>query len=371
MPDRYRVAVIGSTGRGGFAHGLDLAFCDLEEARVVAAADHDPEGLAAAGEKIGVSRLYTDYRRMLEAEKPDICVIAPGWVGERVPMVEAAAGAGCHIYLEKPAAGSLAGIDAILAAVEPGNLKVGVAHQWRAMAPVQRAIREVAAREHGRLLRLWGRPKDDSRGGGEELLLHGTHMFDLMIAFAGPPRWVSGHVAVGDRDATAGDARNGSVGLMAGDSISAMFGFDDGARGFWDSTAGLAAPERGIGDLFGVALECERARLELRQPGEVFLYPAPRVLPDLGLAWERLTIPGWHEEEHFAEVQGKNFLHAGNRILARDLMAAIAGDREPLSSIRSVRYTVEMVQGVYASHLAGGVRLSIPLQDRIHPLKGR
>ena len=370
MPDRYRVAVIGSTGRGGFAHGLDLAFCDLEEARVVAAADHDPEGLAAAGEKIGVSRLYTDYRRMLEAEKPDICVIAPGWVGERVPMVEAAAAAGCHIYLEKPAAGSLAEIDAILAAVEPDNLKVGVAHQWRAMAPVQRAIREVAAWEHGRLLRLWGRPKDDSRGGGEELLLHGTHMFDLMIAFARPPRWVSGHVAVGDRDAAAGDARDGSVGLMAGDSISAMFGFDDGARGFWDSTAGLAAPERGIGDLFGVALECERARLELRQPGEVFLYPAPRVLPDLELDWERLTVPGWHEEEHFAEVQG-NFLHAGNRILARDLMAAIAEDREPLSSIRSVRYTVEMVQGVYASHLAGGVRLSIPLQDRIHPLKGR
>ncbi len=187
-----------------------------------------------------------------------------------------------------------------------------------------------------------------------------------MIAFAGLPRWVSGHVAVGDRDAAAGDARDGSVGLMAGDSISAMFGFDDGARGFWDSTAGLAAPERGIGDLFGVALECEQARLELRQPGEVFLYPAPRVLPDLGLVWDR-----WHEEDLVAEVQGKNFLHLGNKILARDLMAAIAGDREPLSSIRSVRYTVEMVQGVYASHLAAGVRLSIPLQDRVHPLKGR
>ena len=370
MPDPYRVAVIGSTGRGGFAHGLDLAFCELEGAQVVAAADRDPGGLAAAGEKIGVSRLYTDYRRMLEAEKPDICVIAPGWVGERVPMVEAAAAAGCHIYLEKPAAGSLAEIDAILAAVEPGNLKVAVAHQWRATAPVQRAVREVAAGKHGRLLRLWGRPKDDSRGGGEELLLHGTHMFDLMIAFAGPPRWVWGHVAAGDRDAAVEDARTGSVGLMAGDSVSAVFGFDNGVRGFWDSTAGLAAPGRGIGDLFGVGLECERARLELRQPGEAYLYPAPRVLPDLGLDWERLVVPGWHEEEHFAEVR-RNFLHAGNRILARDLMAAIAGDREPLSSIRSVRYTVEMVQGVYASHLAGGVRLSIPLQDREHPLKGR
>ena len=194
-------------------------------------------------------------------------------------------------------------------------------------------------------------------------------MFDLMIAFAGPPRWVWGHVAVGDRDAAVEDARTGSVGLMAGDSVSAVFGFEGGVRGFWDSTAGLAAPERGIGDLFGVGLECERTRLELRQPGEVYLYPAPRVLPDLGLDWERLIVPGVHEEEHFAEVR-RNFLYAGNRILARDLMAAIAADREPLSSIRSVRYTVEMVQGVYASHLAGGVRLSIPLQDREHPLKG-
>ena len=164
MTDEYRVAVIGATGRGGFAHGLDLAFCGLEGARVVAAADHDPEGLAAAGEKIGVSRLYTDYRRMLQAEKPDICVIAPGWVGERVPMVEAAATAGCHIYLEKPAAGSLAEIDAILSAVEPGNLKVAVAHQWRATAPVQRAIREVAAGNTGACCACGAAPRTTPAG---------------------------------------------------------------------------------------------------------------------------------------------------------------------------------------------------------------
>lgn len=368
MVSEYRVAIIGSTGKGGFAHGLDIAFCELENSAIVAVADRNADGLAAAGEKIGLSALYSDFREMLQVEKPDICVIAPGWVEERLPMVEAAAHAGCHIYLEKPAAESLTDIDAMLDTCESADIKVGVAHQWRAMAPVQQAIREVHAGIYGRLLRAWGRPKDDSRGGGEELLLHGTHMLDLMMAFTGPPRWVIGHISCGDRDAVITDVESGSVGSMVGDSMSAMFGFDAGIRGFWDSTAHLADRDRGIRDLFGLSLECEKARLELREPGDVYVYPAPRVLPDTNLVWERLTLPRWHNPEHYAFVRA-NFLHIGNKILARDLIDAIEQNREPLSSLQSVRYTVEMVQGVYASHLDGGKRLPIPLSNRQHPLK--
>ena len=208
MSKTYSAAVIGATGKGGYGHRLDTAF-DIDDVELVAIADHDPEGLADAGERLGVSRLYRDYRQMLETEKPDFVSIAPSWVTDRVPMIEAAAAAGCHIYCEKPVAGSLAEVDAIVAACQRAKVKMAVAHQWRAMLPIQKVIEDVKAGKFGKLLRVRTRPKDDSRGGGEELLLHGTHLFDLMMAFTGEPRWASGHITMDDRDATTDDTRSG------------------------------------------------------------------------------------------------------------------------------------------------------------------
>ena len=172
MSKKYRVAVIGATGRGNYGHGLDEAFQGVEGTELVAVADADAKGLAAAGAKLDVSSLWADYRQMLGAEKPDIAVVCPGWVSERVPMIEAAAAAGCHIYCEKPVAGTLAEADAIVAACQ--DVKVAVAHQWRGMPPIQQTITDVRAGAYGRPLRLRARPKDDSRGGGEEFLLHGN-----------------------------------------------------------------------------------------------------------------------------------------------------------------------------------------------------
>ena len=372
MSKTYSAAVIGSTGKGGYGHRLDTAF-DIDDVELVAIADHDPEGLADAGERLGVSQLYRDYRQMLETEKPDFVSIAPSWVTERVPMIEAAAAAGCHIYCEKPVAGSLVEVDTIVAACQSAKVKMAVAHQWRAMLPVQKIIKDVKVGKFGKLLRVRTRPKDDSRGGGEELLLHGTHLFDLMMAFAGEPRWASGHVTVDNREATTEDTGQGNapVGPIIGDSISAIFGFDNGVRGFFDSTAGLAIPgESNFDNLYGLSLECERASLELREPGDVYIYPVPRVLPDLqGLAWERVWLPEWHERpEHAPDLLRKNWLSIGNKTLARDLIDAAEADREPLSSIRMVRFVNEMVQGVYSSHLLSGQRIAIPLTERTHPL---
>jgi predicted dehydrogenase len=73
---------------------LDKVFKDLDNVKLVAVADGDPEGLIKTGNRLNVSNLYGDYRQMLEMEKPDLVSIAPGWVSERVPMIEAAASVG-------------------------------------------------------------------------------------------------------------------------------------------------------------------------------------------------------------------------------------------------------------------------------------
>ena len=68
MSKTYSAAVIGSTGKGGYGHRLDTAFA-IDGVELVAIADHDPEGLAEAGERLGISRRYRDYRQMLEDRK--------------------------------------------------------------------------------------------------------------------------------------------------------------------------------------------------------------------------------------------------------------------------------------------------------------
>ena len=366
-----RIAVIGSTGKGGYGHGLDTAFVGVEGAVITAVADDNPAGLAAAGKLLKVDTLYADYRQLLETERPDIVCLGTRWLTDRVAMIEAIAAAGCHLYCEKPLVADLVALDAISTACQKHRVKLAMAHQWRAMPPVQLAIAQLKAGKWGRPLRLRARAKDDARGGGEELIVHGTHWFDLMIAIAGRPEWVFGQVTVQGRDATRADVRQGTepVGPIAGDAISAMFGFPPGVRGGFESTAGVYRGKQSpFGVLYGLQVECEQALLHFCQPGDVYIYPAPTVQPDdPKLTWEKLWVEEWHfTPEHLPRPRG-DWLHYGNQVLARDLLQAIDTNREPLSGLPTVGFVTEMIQGVYASHLSGK-RLSLPLVERRHPL---
>lgn len=368
MSKIYRVGVIGSTGKGNYGHGLDTAFHKAPNAEVVAVADDDPQGREKAGKRLGVNRLYTDYRRMISTEKLDIVSIGPRWITDRVPMVQAAAAAGCHIYCEKPFAADLIDADAMIAACRKANVKIAVAHQFRGMPPVQQAIRDVREGKYGKLLRIYARPKDDHRGGGEELTVHGTHLFDMMIAFAGKPRWVSAQVAVGDRDATIEDRREGNepVGPIAGDSIGATFGFPDGVHGFFDSTANTDRPGR---LLYGLRIECEKALLHIRRLGDVFIYPATVVLPEISkLRWQKTWVEKWHFTPEHKPRDLSDWIARGNRYLAQQLIKAAEKDREPVASGETALSIMEMVQGVYASHFRNGQRVLIPQTPRRHPL---
>ncbi|MBI3881628.1 MAG: Gfo/Idh/MocA family oxidoreductase [Verrucomicrobia bacterium] len=368
MSRKYRVAIIGATGRGDYGHGMDTAFNDSPQFEVVALADADATGRAAAGKRSGAKQLYADYREMLTKEKPDLVGIGPRWLTERVAMVTAAADAGCHIFLEKPFAATLRDADAMLAACQRAKVKCALAHQLRALPPWRRALADLRAGKFGKVLRLFGRPTDDARGGGEELIVHGTHFFDLMIAIAGPPRWVSGHLAVGARDATRADRREGRepVGPIAGDSVAAMIGFDGGVRGFWDSSANLNLG----GTIYGLLIECEKALIHVRTRSDVFIYPGPVVEPENEKrAWEKVWVEDWHFTPEHQPRPLTDYIHRGNQTLLRELIAAIEHDTEPTASLRDAVFVTEIIQGAYASHFADGRRLAIPLADRRHPLE--
>jgi predicted dehydrogenase len=75
----------------------------------------------------------------------------------------------------------------MIAALEKRNLKLTIAHQTRYSPALAHAREAMTGGLLGDILELRGRGKEDARGGGEDLMVLGTHVMDLMRFFAGDP----------------------------------------------------------------------------------------------------------------------------------------------------------------------------------------
>lgn len=352
---RFRAGAIGHTGRGNFGHGLHLGFVGVSSVQPVAVADPDPAGRAAAQREIGAANAYADYREMLANESLDIVAVCPRYVDRHEELLMAAIDAGCHVYCEKPMTADLATADRVIDAAAAKGLKIAVAHQNVYLPQLRELRRRVADGLIGALQELRGTGKQDRRGGGEDMLVLGTHLFNTMRYFAGDVAWISGHVTVAGREIGPGDAREASepIGLIAGDAITGYYRFAGGAVGTYASRANQPGKGRG----FSLQLIGDRGSVAMRGAGDDFMIARH----DHWAPWD--GIDGWDPLD-----LGAFELHEdGNRLAIEDLIAAIDEDREPLAGARSARAALEMIHGVYASQLAGG-RVAVPLADRGHPL---
>jgi predicted dehydrogenase len=363
----YRAGVIGHTGRGNYAHGVDLALVGLPGVELVAVADPDEAGRERAVARLGAARAYPSYHQMLERESLDVVAIAPWWLDQREAMVVAAAEAGVKaIYLEKPLARSLDEADRMLAACDANGVKLAVAHQNRAFPAPRLARRLLDEGKIGRLRVIRTYSKHDERGGGMELLLHGTHMFDLMRLFAGDARWCHARVSVAGRDAGPADTLpDGEAGgLMAGDDVVTLCGFDHGITGTFES---MRSDDGGGSPYMRIELCGTGGMLVIwsSAASPVYYYPRPFVLPDHTGAWEILQ-PEPQLLGEDAPPSASN-MHPANQLLVRDLLAAVEANRQPYSSGDDARAALEMIMAVYESHMRGD-RVRLPLEWRTHPL---
>jgi predicted dehydrogenase len=361
---KYRVAVIGRTGKGNYGHGLDVVWNEIEQAEVVAVADPDPKGLAAATRRLRAPKGYADYRQMLEKERPQIVSVAPRWLDCHHDMVLACTELGCHVFLEKPMCQSLEQADEMIAALERRNLKLAIAHQTRyspALAHVQKAIAQGLL---GDILELRGRGKEDRRGGGEDLMVLGTHVMDLMRFFAGHPQWCFARVRDDQRSVTESDVRDGAEGIgpLAGDEIHAMYRFDGIAMGYFSTHRA----RHGVSKRFGLQIYASKGILTMTTGAmpEIWFVQDPSWQPGRSKAqWKRISSGGIDRPETLNDPHH----HYGNRLIALDLIRAIETDTQPKGSMYDGRAALEMILAVYESHrLNAPVRL--PLRNRKHPL---
>jgi predicted dehydrogenase len=363
----YRAGVIGHTGRGGYGYGLDVAFVGLPRVDLAAVADADADGRQQALQRTGAARGYADYLEMLERERLDLLAIGPRQPDQREAMCLAAAAAGVRaIYCEKPFARALDEADRILAACDARGVRVAVAHQNRAFPGPRLARRLIEGGTIGRLRALKAYGKQDRRGGGQDLMVLGTHMLDLMRWFAGDARWCHARVADGGADATPAAVRPAEeeAGLIAGDDIVASYGFDRGVTGSYESAQ---AVDGGGGDYFRIDVCGTGGIIAVWSSPTmpVYINPRPFALPGRADEWRVLqpdALPG-----PAPVPPGASGMHIANQVIVADLLAAVETGRPPISSGHDARAALEMIMAVYESHARGG-RVTLPLADRTHPL---
>ena len=365
-PEKYRVAVIGRTGKGNYGHGLDMVWVGHPRAEIVAVADDNDDGRAAAQKRLNAPAGFADYKTMLDEAKPQIVSVAPRWPDCHKEMVLACAERGIHVFLEKPVARTLAEADAMVAACDRHHVKVCVAHQT-VYSPTVKSIKTLLADgTFGDLLEITGYGKCDRRGGGEDLIVLGTHTFDLMRFLAGDPTWAFARISMNDgRRPAAGDVKQAgeAIGPVVGDHITAMYGFPKNAIGRFTTHQ----PRPGQGNRYWTELRCTKGIVQVGygiQPPAYFCGD-PTWMTGRGAKWEEISPAGIGQE---AKPLSKEYAALnGNRFIADDLIAAIEEDRPPHDSLSDGRAALEMIMAVYESFRLNKP-VDLPLKTRKHPL---
>ncbi len=362
---KYRVGIIGRTGRGNYGHGLDTVWQHVDQVEVAAVADDNDAGRAAALKRTRAKKAYGDYRDMLAREDLDIVSISQRWIDRHHEMAMACAEHGCHMYMEKPFCRDLAEADEVVQACEMRHLKLAIAHVNR-YTPNLRMIRQLIRNgEIGDVLELRARGKEDSRrGGGEDLWVLGTHMLDLTRALSGDVESCFAFARQSGKPVSKEHVADGNEGIgpLAADHLEATYRFKNGVTGFFASRRGMAgSPSR-----FGLTILGSKGAMQL-QSG--YLKPAyilrdPSWSPGRsGSKWETVTSAGIGKPEPIRDGGHGG----GNYAAVMDLIEAIEKDRQPISSVYDARAATEMIVAVFESHRQGRP-VALPLENRKNPL---
>jgi predicted dehydrogenase len=208
----------------------------IAEIDLVAVCDMQPDLARSAARRFGALAWYTDFQKMLDAERPDaIAVIGPPTMG--VEIGSAVLNAGCHLYVEKPVGRNSREAAPLVEAARRSGKHTQVGFNQRHAPAMQLARKLVAAPEFGqptymesrhweptRLVEVWGITDHLYAW----LMLHGIHAVDTL-------RDVFGEVVeVFSRTSVSGEAG----------SLTSLCAFANGASGLLNLHSRGAASEQ-------------------------------------------------------------------------------------------------------------------------------
>lgn len=367
----------GGDRRGG--HYTHYAFTGLPGVDIAALADANPEAKDNF-HLCGAKKLYASYEEMMETEKPDVVVLCSRLPEEHYREIKYALNHHCHVLCEKPLADDLPHAYELAELSRQTDCKVQMAHLARFAPTFQKMKQMISAGEIGRVLTCYMRGKEDTRGGGEDMLVLGTHLFDAACWMFGLPEMVYADVRVQNKTITNRDSIETSepLGPCAGDDIFAHFRFANGVNGIFESRRGLVPA---VADpRMGITVCGTEGILTIRYTGDRSLrlcrnFPVPvedHNRYETVLLPEPEEIPGASPiDPEVWQINPDFFCHVyyaeNNRRAAWDLMQSIKNRQEPLAGIDSAIHSLEMIIGIYQSAI-NHTPAALPLKDRRHPL---
>ncbi len=348
MAKKYRVGVIGCGRIASLLEEDPLrekpathagAYAAVGRTVITAACDTNRQRLERFRDKwrVPFDRCYGDHREMLSRERLDIVSIAT-WTESHAAIALAAA-QNPHvkgIYLEKPVTSTLVEADKVIAACKKRGIRLLVGHERRFDSNFVRVKEIIDRQEFGALKCIFAQalslppPKLPRRVYGGATLLHdGTHLMDLVLYFGGPADWVMGFDKRPHGKAHLESAAGGVVMLKNGATVFVEGG---GERNYFK---------------FDLDLQFENGRIVIGNGGiHAFANAASRHYTGFR---ELVPVPFINRRRRENSFIG----------CVRELVRAIEGGREPVSSGRDARDALELILAIYRSAGSGGKKIHL------------
>lgn len=343
---KYSLIGCGRISPNHIAAALDnnlaiAAICDIDEVMM--------EDKAVQFNLPNSVKRYTDYREMLEKEKPELVAICTE-SGKHGKIALDCIEAGCNLIIEKPITLSLDEADEIIERAKAKGVKVCTSHQNRFNKSIQKIREAVEAKRFGRLLYgtahiRWNRGEDYYRQAawrgsweqdGGALMNQCIHNIDLL-------RWMMGNEikeVVGMTDNLMHDY------IDAEDLGIALIKFANGSYGIIEGTTNVYP--RNLEETLYIF-------------GEKGTVKAGGKSVNLIEEWQFADNLDDSEEVKMKYHENPpNVYGFGHNPLYSDVISAIIDDREPYITAEDGRRALELVLAIYKS-AAEGRSIAFPL----------
>jgi predicted dehydrogenase len=308
-----------------YSHAAGYEACPRTE--LIAGADLRQDVLEAFGRRYGMppERRYTDYREMIERERPDIVSIATQPEQHAEVALFAAEHGVRALYCEKPLCASLAEAEAVVAAVERRGIafNMGTNRRWH---PGFDAMRDLVG--SGAL----GALKTLVIYANGALFGTATHWFDLALRLNNdtPVAWVQAHLPRGEASI------DGEV-VIDDPAGQGVIAFDNGVMAH-----ALLSPRRNETEAI-----CERG--------------AVTTLDD-GASFQLRRVRGEGRDRRFEASPFPPFPYASSTLrLIEDLVHALDTGEPTRGGVQLARANLEIIFAFVESDRRGGARVALPL----------
>ncbi|MDA0841342.1 MAG: Gfo/Idh/MocA family oxidoreductase [Planctomycetota bacterium] len=311
-------------GRIPYSHAA--CYAAVEEAEMIACSDMVEEKVERTKQRYGIPNGYSDYREMIEKEKPDIVSVTTRPVNHAEVSIFCAEHGVKGIYCEKPLCCSMEEADAILESCEKNNVKFNYGTNRRYQACYNLVRQLVEAGEIGDLRSVIAYCLGSA-------LWSLTHASDQLLFQSGDSEveFVRGMTALGETDyADNRVEKDPSI-------LDGYIKFSNGVTGHlvgvpgWDfEVVGTKGRIRTVNDTGSLQMQKRMGPSKLLCDVEV---------------------PPFRNE-------------SGGIPCIQDIINAIRNDTETKGNIRLACRSQEIIFGWVESHRLGGQKVELPLQNR-------